>query len=170
MRVLGVDCGSQTTGYGIIDSDGHCHRVVDFGGIRTKRQNDFAQKLLSIHERLRQLIELHLPQAVAVEDQFYLNNFRSVLKLGEVKGVVLLTAAQAGLPVFEYSPLEVKSAVTGYGHAAKSQVQVMVRNLLNLNDLPHPHDAADALALAICHTLHQATNRRLKSALDPRCK
>jgi crossover junction endodeoxyribonuclease RuvC len=158
MRVLGVDCGSQSTGFGIVESDGQNHQLVTFGAIRFPTRLDFGQRLLKIHQGLGELIARHSPSIEAVEDQFYFANFQSVLKLGQVKGVVMLAAIQAGIPVIEYSPLEIKSAVTGYGRAEKSQVQVMVKNILKLREVPQPHDAADALALAICH-IHTAATR-----------
>jgi crossover junction endodeoxyribonuclease RuvC len=164
MRVLGIDCGSQTTGFGIIDSDDQRHCLVAAGAIRLSPKQTFSQRLLKIHDQMDQLILRYSPSVLAVEDQFYLSNFKSVLKLGQVKGVVLLTAAKAGIPVAEYSPLEVKSAVTGYGRAEKAQVQAMVRKLLRLPELPQPFDTSDALALAICHLHTSATRRKLEKA------
>ncbi len=164
MRVLGIDCGSQITGFGIVDSDEHRHCLVASGAVRLHPKMDFSQKLLKIQQEIERLIHTHGPAVVAVEDQFYLSNFKSVLKLGQVKGVVLLTAAQAGLAVVEYSPLEIKSAVTGYGRAEKGQVQTMVKRLLRLQEAPQPFDASDALALAICHIHTSATERKLQQA------
>jgi crossover junction endodeoxyribonuclease RuvC len=159
MRVLGIDCGSQTTGYGIVESDGQRHRLVAYGAIRFQSRDNFGERLLKIHQEIQQLIALHRPDVGAVEDQFYLTNFKSVMKLGQIKGVVILTAIQAGLPIVEYSPLAIKSAVTGYGRAEKGQVQVMVKNILGMEEFPQPHDAADALALAICHIHTSATQQ-----------
>ena len=170
MRVLGIDCGSQSTGFGIIDSDGQDHRIVIFGAIRLQSKEKFSQRLLTIHKEIQQLILNYSPEVGAVEDQFYLSNFRSVLKLGQVKGVVILTAANAGIPIVEYTPLAIKSAVTGYGRAEKYQVQVMVKNILHLKECPKPHDAADALALAICHIHTAATRRKISKANTQPCK
>jgi crossover junction endodeoxyribonuclease RuvC len=170
MRVLGIDCGSQSTGFGIIDSDGEDHRIVIFGAIRLHSNEKFSQKLLTIHQEIQQLILKYSPEVGAVEDQFYLSNFKSVLKLGQVKGVVILTAANAGIPIFEYTPLAIKCAVTGYGRAEKHQVQVMVRNILHLKDCPKPHDAADALALAICHIHTAASQQKMTNANTERYK
>jgi crossover junction endodeoxyribonuclease RuvC len=167
MRVLGIDCGSRATGFGIIESDEERHRVVVFGVIQFHPKDAFSQRLVKIHTEIQSLILNYSPQAAAVEDQFYLSNFKSVMKLGQVKGVAILTAASSGIPVFEYSPLEIKSAVTGYGRAEKNQVQVMVKNILKLDALPRPDDAADALALAICHIHITATRRRLDLADQP---
>jgi crossover junction endodeoxyribonuclease RuvC len=164
VRVLGIDCGSQTTGFGIVESDEQRHQLVAAGTVRLHPKQHFNQKLLKIHKEIHQLILVHCPDVVAVEDQFYLTNFKSVLKLAQVKGVVLLTAAQAGVAIAEYSPLEIKSAVTGYGRAEKSQVQAMVRKLLRLAEAPRSFDTSDALALAICHIHTSATHRRVNQA------
>lgn len=164
MRVLGIDCGSQVTGFGIVDSDEHQHELVVSGAVRLHPRVDFSKKLLKIQQEIDTLIRTHGPEVVAVEDQFYFSNFKSVLKLGQVKGVILLIAAQAGLPVAEYSPLEIKNAVTGYGRAEKGQVQAMVKKLLRLQEAPQPFDASDALALAICHIHTSTTQRKLQHA------
>ena len=160
-RVLGVDCGSNVTGYGMIDSDGHSFRVVDSGVIPAPARLPFPERLKRISDGLRKLIAAHSPDVMAVEEIFYSVNVKSLIKLGQVKGVVLLAAADAGLAVHEYSPLEVKRGVVGYGRAEKSQVQQMVRALLKLNAAPEPYDASDALAVAICH----AHSNRFKTAL-----
>lgn len=164
MRVLGIDCGSQITGFGIIDSDSQRHVLVVSGAIRLHPRKCFSEKLLDIHREIDRLITSYGPQIVAVEDQFYLSNFKSVLKLGQVKGAVILTAARAGIPIVEYSPLAIKSAVTGYGRAEKSQVQMMVEKLLRLSAPPEPLDASDALALAICHVHTAATQLKMQKA------
>jgi crossover junction endodeoxyribonuclease RuvC len=164
MRVLGIDCGSQYTGFGIVQTDGQRHALVTSGAVCLNRKSAFTQKLQKIHEEIESLIRIHVPAVVAVEDQFYVSNFKSVLKLGQVKGVILLAAAEAGLPIFEYTPLEIKNAVTGYGRAAKFQVQAMVKELLRLPIAPQPFDASDALALAICHIHTSATQTKLQIA------
>jgi crossover junction endodeoxyribonuclease RuvC len=149
-RVLGIDCGSNITGYGIVDSDGRSYRVVDSGVVTTVARFPFPDRLKQIADCLRALIQTHSPDVMAVEEIFYSVNVKSLIKLGQVKGVVLLAGADAGLAVHEYSPLEIKSSVVGYGRAEKSQVQQMVTALLALKQTP-PEDAADALAVAICH-------------------
>jgi crossover junction endodeoxyribonuclease RuvC len=164
MRVLGIDCGSQITGFGIIDSDQQRHHLVVSGAIQLQPKKLFSEKLLDIHREIDQLIKTYGPEIVAVEDQFYLSNFKSVLKLGQVKGAVILTAARAGISIVEYSPLAIKSAVTGYGRAEKSQVQMMVEKLLRLAAPPEPLDASDALAVAICHIHTSATQTRMQKA------
>jgi crossover junction endodeoxyribonuclease RuvC len=152
MRVLGVDPGSDITGYGVVESDGQHHTLIECAGIRApSRNSSFAERLLVIGRKLEEVIERLRPDACAVEEVFFAVNVKTALKLGQVRGVVLMTAARALVPVFEYSPLEVKSALVGYGRAQKHQVQEMVRLLLNLKDPPTPLDASDALAVAICH-------------------
>jgi len=158
VRTFGIDPGSDRTGYGCIESAGSRHRVVTCGALSLKPGAPFPQKLLAIHEGLTALLLRHRPDCVAVETLFYARNVRSALRLGHVRGVAVLTASQAGLPVVEYSPAEVKRAVVGYGRAEKQQVQQMVRLLLGLGAVPTPHDVADALALAICHA-HTAQSR-----------
>lgn len=152
MRVLGIDCGSEATGYGLIESDGHHHRALASGTIRLPRATlSFAVRLHRIHTRLTELIVEHRPDCVAIEDVFYAQNVRSALKLSHVRGVAMQAAAAHALPVAEYTPLAVKSAVTGYGRADKMQVQHMVNVLLALSEAPNSLDASDALAVAICH-------------------
>ena len=160
MRVLGIDCGSRITGYGVIDSDGADCVFVCCGVIRSKPSDPLANRLKCIHNGIIEVIRNLRPQAAAFESLFYATNVQSALKLGHVRGVSMFAAAEADLPIYEYSPLEVKSAVTGYGRAEKLQVQQMVRALLKLDSAPQPYDASDALAVAICH-IH--TNRFHKS-------
>ncbi len=151
MLVLGVDCGSESTGFGLVASDGRRHRALVSGAIRSTPAMPFAERLHRIHGGLTELILAHRPDCMAVEDIFFARNARSALKLGHVRGVVLQAAAAQGLPVAEYSPRAVKSALTGYGHADKIQVLHMVRSLLDLASDPETLDASDALAVAICH-------------------
>lgn len=164
MRVLGIDCGSERTGYGVIESDGVEHRMVVSGVIRTHAKTPFEQRLLEIAGGLRRLIRQHLPDAAAVEGVFYSANVKTALKLAHVRGVALLAIAEAGLEMGEYSPLEVKTSVVGYGRAEKRQVQMMVRSLLRLSEAIESEDACDALAVAICHaTRGAAPTRKLRS-------
>jgi len=156
MRILGIDCGSERTGYGIIDSDGREHRMVAAGVIRTSAKSPLALRLLEISRRLRQVIQEFQPKAVAVEEVFHAANPKTALKLAHVRGVALLAAAEAGLEVGEYSPLEVKTSVVGYGRAEKDQVQMMVASLLHLSAPLESQDASDAVAVAICHATHAA--------------
>jgi len=150
MRVLGIDCGTERTGFGVIDTNGIAHRMIAAGVIRTRTSDPLQLRLAEIAGGLRQLITEHMPEAVAVEEVFHSVNTRSALKLAHVRGVALLMAAEAGVSLGEYSPMEVKISVVGYGRAEKSQVQLMVRSLLRL-DADASEDASDALAVAICH-------------------
>ncbi len=161
VRVIGVDPGSDTTGYGVIDSDGRRYELVEYAGIRGPKRVSFAERLLAISQKLEEVIERLSPQACAVEDTFYAVNVKSALKLGQARGAVLVAAARSGVEVFEYSPLEIKSALVGYGRAEKVQVQEMVRVLLGLKNAPEPLDASDALAIAICHVNIASTRARL---------
>src|SRR5262249_26067899 len=151
VKIFGIDPGSDRTGYGCVETDGSRHRIVTCGAITTPAPAAFPQKLLTIHTRLTALLDECRPDCVAIESVFYAANVRSALKLGPPRGVGMLAAVEAGLPVVEYTPAEIKRAVVGYGRAEKPQVQHMVKLLLGLASTPAPHDAADALAVAICH-------------------
>ena len=150
MRILGIDPGSHVTGYGIIEKKGNYLRHVLHGEIKAKKDSPLSIMLISIYQQLSAVIEQNAPQAIALENIFYGKNVRSLIKQAQVRGVVIFAGADKGIPVFEYSPLEVKKAVVGYGRAEKRQVQIMVKAILKLPELP-PADAADALATAICH-------------------
>lgn len=151
MRVFGIDPGSERTGYGCVETDGRRHQLVVCGAIGVPAGSTFPERLRLIHEGLTALIGECRPDVVAVENVFHSVNVRSALKLGHARGVAVLAAVQAGLTVVEYSPAEIKRAVVGYGRAEKKQVGDMVRLLLSLETAPRPHDASDALAVAICH-------------------
>src|SRR5712691_8735208 len=156
MRVLGIDCGTEYTGYGVVELEDSGRLVcLISGAIKLSAREPLPLRLSRISERLAEIIREHQPDNVAIEDVFYALNVKSALKLGQVRGVAMLAAASAGLEVAEYSPLSIKSAVVGYGKAEKHQVQHMVRQLLNVAEPPEPMDASDALAIAICH-LHTA--------------
>ena len=161
MRVLGIDCGSERTGYGVIDSDGSLHRMLVSGVIRTSPKQAFEKRLLEIAEGLRELVREYSPDTAAVEEVFYAVNVKTLLKLSHVRGVALLIAAEAGMELAEYSPLEIKTSVVGYGRAEKCQVQLMVQSLLRLPEKVASLDASDALAVAICHATRESTVRRL---------
>jgi crossover junction endodeoxyribonuclease RuvC len=152
--VLGVDCGTRRTGYGVIDSDGGGHKLVAAGVISTNVKDPFEARLHEIARGLREVIRRHSPAAAAVEQVFYAANVRTALKLAHVRGVALLAISEAGLELGEYSPLEIKTSVVGYGQAGKRQVQVMVQSLLGLDSMIASEDACDALAVAICHATH----------------
>jgi crossover junction endodeoxyribonuclease RuvC len=150
LRILGIDPGSHVTGYGIIEKKGNYLRHVLHGEIKAKKDSQLSSMLISIYQQLSEVISQNAPQAISLENIFYGKNVRSLIKQAQVRGVVIFAGADKGLNVFEYSPLEVKKAVVGYGRAEKRQVQVMVKAILKLPELP-PADAADALATAICH-------------------
>ena len=151
MRVFGIDPGSQRTGFGCVESDGRRHRLVMCGAIRLTTGAALPARLASIFRELSAHIHDSHPDVVAVENLFHATNVRSALTLGHARGVAMLAAVEAGVPVVEYTPAEVKRAVVGYGRAEKPQVQQMIKLLLGLDRVPSPHDAADALAVAICH-------------------
>lgn len=164
MRVMGIDCGSERTGYGVIESDGLDHRLLIAGVIRTSPRTPFERRLAEISNGLRSLIRQHEPESAAVEEVFHAANVKTALKLAHVRGIALLAIADAGVAFAEYSPLEVKMSVVGYGRAEKSQVQLMVQSLLGLPQIVESEDASDALAVAICHATRESTSRRLRSA------
>ena len=169
MKIFGIDPGSERTGYGCIESGGSRHRIVTCGAISTRASEQFPDKLLTIHARLAELLLEHRPDCVAIENLFHAANVRSALKLGHARGVAMLAAVQAGVVVVEYTPAEIKRAVVGYGRAEKPQVQHMVRLILGLPAVPSPHDAADALAVAICHA-HSAAPARAAAMQPARSK
>ncbi|MDI3341502.1 MAG: crossover junction endodeoxyribonuclease RuvC [Sphaerobacter sp.] len=160
---LGVDPGTALLGYGVvIGSD--TPRVVDFGVIATTPHERMPARLLRLYEGLTSLMQRHRPQVVVIEELFFSRNVTTALSVGQARGVVLLAAAQAGVPVVEYKPAEVKQAVAGYGKADKAQMQEMVRLLLNLDEVPQPDDAADALAVALCHVQTSRFRRAVERA------
>lgn len=156
MKILGIDCGTERTGYGIIESDGKRHAAIAFGVLKTNAKEPMADRLCVIARGLRDLIAEYRPDEAVIEEVFVAKNTQSSLKLAQVRGVAMVMAREAPMEVHEYSPREIKMAVVGYGNAEKSQVQLMVRALLGLDTTP-PEDAADALAAAIC----RATMRRV---------
>ena len=151
MIIFGIDPGSERTGYGCIASDGRRHRLLACGTISAPAESPFADRLHAIHSGLVELLAAHRPDCVAIENIFHARNVRSALKLGHARGVALLAASAAGIDIVEYTPAEVKRAVVGFGRAEKPQVAQMVKLLLGLAAPPSPHDAADAVAIAICH-------------------
>jgi len=152
MAVIGLDPGSAITGYGILDeSADHSLKVIAYGVLRTAADQPLALRLRALYAQLNEILVLHQPQSGAVENLFFQRNVRTALAVGQARGVLLLALAQAGISVAEYNPMEVKQAVAGYGKADKAQMQQMVKLLLGLDEIPRPDDAADALAIAICH-------------------
>ncbi|MGI6777697.1 MAG: crossover junction endodeoxyribonuclease RuvC [Acetivibrionales bacterium] len=151
MVIMGIDPGFAITGYGIVKYEGNKFSVLDYGAITTKASMVLSRRLLHLSERLEEIIAQYKPDAISVEELFFNKNIKTALSVGHGRGVALLVAAKSGSEVFEYTPLQVKQAVVGYGRAQKSQIQQMVKVMLNLPEIPEPDDVADALAVAICH-------------------
>ncbi|MGI6050534.1 MAG: crossover junction endodeoxyribonuclease RuvC [Acetivibrionales bacterium] len=157
MRIIGIDPGFAITGFGILDYTGNKFSMVDVGVLRTAADIELSKRLLILFDAIEELLEKYRPEVMAVEELFFNTNVKTAIKVGHGRGVALLTAAKAGIDVYEYTPLQVKQAVVGYGRAKKEQVQQMVKVLLNLEKIPKPDDAADALAVAICHAHSSGT-------------
>ena len=156
MKIFGIDPGSERTGYGCVETDGRRHRLVVCGALAAPASSSFPERLHVIHAGLAALLAECRPDCVAIENIFHAKNVRSALRLGHARGVALLAASSAGVPIVEYTPAEIKRAVVGFGRAEKQQVGQMVKLLLGLDAAPTPHDASDAVAVAICH-IHSAT-------------
>ncbi|PIX99996.1 crossover junction endodeoxyribonuclease RuvC [bacterium (Candidatus Howlettbacteria) CG_4_10_14_3_um_filter_37_10] len=151
MIILGIDPRTATTGYGVIKKEGSVLTVLEYGCIRTEANQDLKIRLRIIEEDLIEIIESFKPDVASVEQLFFCNNAKTALAVGHARGVILLTLEKSGMPVYEYTPLQVKQAVSGYGKASKKQIQEMVKILLKMKEIPRPDDAADALAIAMCH-------------------
>ena len=159
MLAIGIDPGTAITGYGLVREEGDGSlTVIDYGAITTSSSKPMPERLVQLYQQLKELLVLHNPQSGAVEKLFFARNVRTALTVGQARGVALLALAEAGVALAEYTPNEVKQAVAGFGGADKSQVQKMVQAILNLGEIPQPDDAADALAIAVCH-LHSARMR-----------
>jgi crossover junction endodeoxyribonuclease RuvC len=161
VRVLGIDPGSETLGWGIVEGDNFKYRLVEYGVVKSNRRDKFSKRLLRIFDSVADIIWRFEPKVLSIEEAFYAVNVEVALKLGQVRGIVMLAGEKAGLEIAEYSPRFVKQTIVGYGNAEKQQIQEMVRILLKLKEKPEPHDAADALALAICH-LHACKLKNLR--------
>jgi crossover junction endodeoxyribonuclease RuvC len=161
MRVLGIDPGSETLGWGVVDGSGTRYTMVAFGTVKSNARQAFSKRLAGIYEGVAEVMAEHSPDVLSVEATFYAVNVGVALKLGQVRGIMLLLAEQRGLAIAEYAPRLIKQTVTGYGAADKNQVGQMVKILLGLKAVPTPHDAADALAIAICHFHHAGFNEKL---------
>ncbi len=151
MIIMGIDPGFAITGFGIVKYEGNKFSVLDYGAVTTEASMKLSQRLLVLNNRLEELIQKHKPDAVAIEELFFNKNIKTALTVGHGRGVAVLAAARSGVDIFEYTPLQVKQSVVGYGRAEKAQIQQMVKALLNLKAIPKPDDVADALAVAICH-------------------
>lgn len=158
--ILGIDPGTATTGYGVINVIGNKFKAIDYGVILTPAAEEMAKRLITIYERMNVIIETYQPEHVAIESLFFNKNVTTAITVGQARGVVMLSCAQRGVKIYEYTPLEVKQAVVGYGRADKAQVQHMVKTFLSLTAIPKPDDAADGLAIAICHAHHNQTQVR----------
>ena len=165
MRIFGIDPGSERTGYGCVETDGRVARLVTCGAITATAKDPFPQRLARIHRELSALIAECAPECVAIESLFSAVNARTALKLGHARGVAMLAAVECGCAVIEYTPAAIKRAVVGYGRADKNQVQQMIKLLLGLQTPPTPHDAADALAVAICHLHSVPPSRRAEASV-----
>jgi crossover junction endodeoxyribonuclease RuvC len=153
MKILGIDPGTGITGFGVIETDGVKHTLIDAGVIRTKPKTPQPTRLATIHGHIVELLSEHSPTVMSVEKLFFAQNVTTAMTVSQARGVVLLAAEQHGVAVAEYTPLQIKQAITGYGRAEKAQIQEMVRIILRLNERPKPDDCADALAAAICHVM-----------------
>lgn len=151
MIILGIDPGYAIVGYGVIEYKGNHFKVLDYGAVTTQAHTDFNVRILHIYNELVNIIKIHQPEAMAIEKLFFNTNAKTAIDVAQARGVILLAAEQRGIRIFEYTPLQVKQSVVGYGRAEKKQVQEMTRLLLNLEKIPKPDDTADALAMAICH-------------------
>jgi crossover junction endodeoxyribonuclease RuvC len=165
MRVLGIDPGSETLGWGVVEGSGNKYSLVDFGVVRSNPRMAFSKRLAKIFAEVDEVVAQFQPDALAIEEAFYSINVNVTMKLGQVRGVMLLLAEQRGLSIAEYAPRLIKKTVVGYGNAEKQQVGEMVRILLGMKAVPTPHDAADALAIAICHFHHHGLTDRLGKAI-----
>jgi len=151
MIILGIDPGFAITGYGVVKYEGNKFSVIDYGVIATPAKTPLCERLVTLYDSLEEVIEKHKPDAISVEELFINKNLKTALNVGHGRGVAILAAAKSGTTVYEYTPLQVKQAVVGYGRADKNQVQQMIKIILNLREIPKPDDAADALAVAVCH-------------------
>jgi len=166
MRVLGIDPGSETLGWGVVEGSGLKYSLVDFGTVKSKPREVFSKRLLKAYDGVAGIIEKFQPDVVSIEEAFYSVNVNVAMKLGQVRGVILLLAEQKSIKIAEYAPRLIKQTVVGHGNAEKHQVGEMVRVLLRLKTVPAPHDAADALAIAVCHFHHAGMQDRIAKSID----
>ena len=161
MRILGIDPGFAIVGFGVIDYENTKYKTVDFGKITTNAKTKFPDRLKNVYDGVIQVIETYSPDVLAIEELFFNTNSTTAINVAQARGVIVLAAKQAGIKVYEYTPLQIKQAVAGYGRADKNQVQQMVKMFLNLKEVPKPDDTADALAVAICHANSSALEKGL---------
>ena len=160
MIILGIDPGLATTGYGVVEKKGNSFKLIEYNTITTSSDKNDVDRLSVLYEELLSLIDKFEPEQIAVEELFFNKNVKTAIRVGQARGVILLAGSQQGIEVAEYTPLQVKQAVVGYGRASKKQVQQMVKALLNLDEIPKPDDAADALAISICHGHSYASKKK----------
>jgi len=165
MRIIGIDPGYAILGWGVIEYAASRYRLLDCGAVKTDKGTEWPERLKAVYAGLVVIIEQYRPEICAIEELFFNSNQKTAIKVGEARGAAVLACANAGLPVFEYTPLQVKQALTGYGRADKHQMQEMVRQILGLEQPPKPDDAADAVAIAICHANSSGYIERLKKVL-----
>lgn len=151
MRILGIDPGIAIVGYGVVDKEYNKYKAVSYGAITTPAHTPVESRLKTIYDEMTLLFARYKPDAMSVEELFFNNNAKTAISVGQARGVILLSAVESHVPIYEYTPLQVKQALTGYGHASKIQIQHMMRSLLALDEIPKPDDVADALAIAVCH-------------------
>lgn len=165
MKVLGIDPGSETLGWGVVEGSGLKYNLVDYGTVKSSPKEKFSKRLLKIFDGVADVLWKFQPDVLSIEEAFYATNVSVALKLGQVRGVVMLAGEKAGIEIAEYAPRLIKQTVVGYGNAEKHQIQEMVRVLLRMKTAPQPHDAADALAIAICHFHHAGVQNKIKLAI-----
>ena len=151
MRILGIDPGIAIVGYGVVDKEGNRYKTVAYDAVTTRAHTPLEERLLLVYKGIDEIIKMYKPDAMSIEELFFNNNAKTAVAVGQARGVILLAAVQNGIPIYEYTPLQVKQALTGYGRASKSQIQQMMKSILGLESVPKPDDVADALAIAVCH-------------------
>lgn len=151
MRILGIDPGIAIVGYGVVDKEGNRYKTVAYDAVTTRAHTPLEERLLLVYKGIDEIIKMYKPDAMSIEELFFNNNAKTAVAVGQARGVILLAAVQNSLPIYEYTPLQVKQALTGYGRASKSQIQQMMKSILGLESVPKPDDVADALAIAVCH-------------------
>ena len=162
MKILGIDPGYAIMGYGVIETIGNRFRVCQYGSITTEAGQPIEERLSHLYDSLREIIDEERPDVASIEELFFNNNAKTAITVGEARGIAVLACAKGGLEIAEYTPMQIKQALVGYGKAEKKQVQIMVKTLLGLREVPKPDDTADALAAAICHAHSAGTSMRLK--------
>ena len=151
MRILGIDPGIAIVGYGIVDKEGNRYKTVAYDAVTTRAHTPLEERLEKVYNGVDEIIKTYKPEVMSIEELFFNNNAKTALTVGQARGVIILAAVKNGIPVYEYTPLQVKQALTGYGRASKTQIQQMMKSMLGLTEIPKPDDVADALAIAVCH-------------------